>query len=393
MQVCLYESWNMLPSAVCWVAPRLAAPRHLMSLSAASSASISSVFLVVPRSSTEVGRDLEPGHVERDLVLGRQLAVDRQEEVVGGHLGQRRAGGRDRGVVDLVEDLARGLGPAVQLGRLGREPVGQDLLVLAQLVVGGPRAAGGEREDDHRGGRDLIGLGPEEAEVDLEREHALAQIEQGPAAGAVEGAADHAGRGVDRDVGQARAEPGAGLGRHAGHGDAELLGEERRHPAHPAGAADHVDPADLDAGVGAARGQGLAQVAGQRDQLGDDRVADPLPGVAGRRLERRRDEAVGVLGPLGLGEAEPPRPGDRVGDVAAAARDRAAEDRLAVLDRRRRRSGCGPCRSRPPGSRGGPRPGRRTGPGSRRSAGARAARPAGWPPSRISCWARSRRIA
>jgi hypothetical protein len=50
---------------------------------------------------------------------------------------------------------------------------------------------------------------------------------------------------------------------------------------------------------------------------------DALPRLAGRRVAARRDEAVGVLGVLGLGEAQPPVLGDRVGDVATAAGERA----------------------------------------------------------------------
>src|SRR6185436_5815467 len=94
--------------------------------------------------------DVDPVDVERDLLLGRRLARDLEQDVVGRHLRQRR--GRDPGARGgQVEDLLVGLRRLEVLGALGGQPRRQRLLGLAQPVEVRERAHHRERRDREHG--------------------------------------------------------------------------------------------------------------------------------------------------------------------------------------------------------------------------------------------------
>src|SRR5690606_9259973 len=99
--------------------------------------------------------------------------------------------------------------------------------------------------------------------------------------------------------------------------DPELLGQKARQATQPRPTADQQDPVDSDAGLGPTAGQGLAQLAGQGAELGSETLVDPPPRLAHRWFGAGRNEAVLVLGLLGLLRAELPGPGDGVGQQAA----------------------------------------------------------------------------
>jgi len=59
----------------------------------------------------------------------------------------------------------------------------------------------------------------------------------------------------------------------------------------------------------------------ERLELGDRDLMDPRPGIAGRGLGIRRDEAIAVLRALGVGPRQLPVLRDRLGDLLASTRD------------------------------------------------------------------------